>query len=61
MEYYSNQSSINKKERAYYDAYYGGSYYKFQFELLINSKTLNLYFVIVDNDIGYGIFYFGII
>ena len=49
------------KQLGYYDASYGGSYYRFQFELLINSKTLNIYFVIVDNDIGYGIFYFGII
>ena len=49
------------RKTSYFDNAYEGSAYSFQFETYISNKTVNIFFVVVDNDIGYGIFYFGII
>lgn len=46
---------------AYYDNAFEGKFYDFQFEILIGEKMVNMFFVVVDNNIGYGIFYFGIV
>lgn len=49
------------KKMAKFDNIYGGSVYSFQFDMSIGDKETTMFFEVVDNDIGYGIFYFGII
>ncbi len=49
------------KGMAYLHDAYIGSEYDFQFDVSIDNKEITMFFVVVDNDIGYGIFYFGII
>lgn len=43
-----------------YNSEYGGSVYKFGISIVIGDKMINMSFMVVDNDAGYGIYDFGL-
>ncbi len=47
-------------ESAYYDSRYDGSVYSFTYNAVIGGKSTYMFFTIVKNDNGYGIYNFGI-
>lgn len=61
---FSNGIEIKNVEFKRMGAYipeYRGSIYNFTFELSVSNKVINMFFLVVDNDEGYGVFYFGVI
>ena len=44
----------------YYDSVYDGSVYQFVYKMSVGSKTINMEFVVIDNDNGHGILSFEI-
>ena len=44
----------------YYDSVYDGSVYQFVYKMSVGSKTINMEFVVIDNDKGHGILSFEI-
>ena len=44
----------------YYDSAYDGSVHELGYELVIGTDNVNFFFTVVSNDIGYGIYNFGI-
>ena len=55
--------SFNRHTRfsaSYYNSNYGGSVYEFNCIATIGSQVIELYFLVVKNDNGYGIYNFGV-
>ena len=44
----------------YYDSDYDGSVHEIEYEISVGSVTTHIFFVVVKNDNGYGIYNFGI-
>jgi hypothetical protein len=44
----------------YYDSSYGGSVHECTYQAVVGETTVKLFFVVVENDSGYGIYSFGI-
>ena len=45
----------------YYDSQYDGSVYENTYEIVVGNKAVDVFFVVVKNDKGYGIYSFGIV
>ena len=43
-----------------YDSRYNGNVYTMGIKMIIGNKELKLYFRVIDNDIGYGLYDFGL-
>lgn len=43
-----------------YTSEYGGAVYEFGISIVIGDKIINMSFMVVDNDVGYGIYDFGL-
>lgn len=56
-----NFKSRNWEESAYYNGEYGGSTYKFSFEMLVGKEEVEIYFIFVEKDNEFGIYEFMII
>jgi hypothetical protein len=60
---FSNGVSIKRRfweEATGYHSQYDGSIYRFGITVVVGDKTLNMYFVVVDNNKGYGLYDFGL-
>lgn len=45
---------------AYYDSSYDGTVHEVEYKIVIGGVSVDLFFTIVDNNMGYGIYSFGI-
>lgn len=60
---FSNGIAFKRRENfssAYYDSSYGGTVHEFTYKVVVGNVLVNMFFVIVKNDNGYGIYSFGI-
>ncbi len=53
---------VNCEWRAYgvYDGNYDGSLYKYSFELSVGEKLITMFVLVIENNKGYGVKYFGV-
>jgi len=45
----------------YYDSIYDGSVYELTYEIVISGSEIDMFFTVVKNDIGFGIYTFGLL
>ena len=45
----------------YYDSIYDGSVYELTYEIVLGGSEIDMFFTVVKNDIGFGIYAFGVI
>ena len=60
---FSDGVAISRRFRQHANAYtseYGGAVYEFGISIVIGDKIINMSFMVVDNDDGYGIYDFGL-